>query len=77
MDGAWTIPDTADSPQDHVDRDEAIEYAMAMLPECHRRVLEVVAANGRTEAARQFDVSRRQIANIMIEIRERFEAAGL
>jgi len=74
---AWTIPDTASDPRDHVDRMEAIDHALMSLPECRRRVLRVVSLNGRAAAAREFDVSRRQISNMVTEARQQFEAAGL
>jgi len=47
------------------------------LPEYRRRVLRVVSLSGRAAAAREFDVSRRQISNMVTEARQQFEAAGL
>jgi len=74
---AWTIPDTAVDPRDHIDRREAIDRALMSLPECRRRVLRVVWLHGRAAAAREFAVSRRQISNIVAEARQQCEAAGL
>ncbi len=74
---AWMIPDTAADPRDYVDRMEAIDHALMSLPECRRRMLRVVSLSGRAAAAREFDVSRRQISNMVTEARQQFEAAGL
>jgi len=65
------------SPVEHFELREAIEHVMQGLEPDDRALLAHVAEHGVASAARQRNVSRRQINNALARMRSRFEKAGL
>jgi len=65
------------SPIEHFELREAIEHVMQGLEPDDRALLTHVAQHGVASAARERNVSRRQINNALARMRSRFEKAGL
>lgn len=64
-------------PIEQIDLKDAIDHALAQLTSEERDLLFYVARHSVVGAARQQGVSRRQIDNSLIQMRSRFEDAGL
>ncbi len=66
-----------ESPIEDMERREAVEHVMQRLSPEDRALLNHVAEHGVASAARQFNVSRRQVDNALARMRVLFEEAGL
>ena len=65
------------SPAEHFELREAIDHVMQRLEPDDRALLTYVAEHGVASAARERNVSRRQINNTLARLRSRLEEAGL